>query len=61
MTKTNVQILQDAKVLPTPHKLSQADVDFINNNLNQTEVIAVASVKGQLGDDFIKRNTSFIL
>jgi len=60
MTKTNVQILQDAGVLPTPHKLSQADQDFINN-LKQAEVQAVASVKGQLGDDFIKRNTSFIL
>jgi len=61
MPKTNVQILQDARVLPTPHALSQADVDFINNNLNHTEVIAVANVKKQLSDDFIKRNTSLIL
>ena len=58
---TNVEKLQAAQILPTPHKLSQADVDFINHNLVGAEVDALVNVKNTLGHDFIKRNTSLIL
>jgi hypothetical protein len=60
MPKTNVEILQDAKVLPTPHKLSPQDVAIVNG-LDSNEVKAVANIKNTLGDDFITRNTSLIL
>jgi hypothetical protein len=57
---TNVEKLQGAKILPTPHKLSPADEAAVNN-LNDDEVKALVHVKHTLGDDFIKRNTSLIL
>jgi len=57
---TNVEKLQGAKILPTPHKLSKADEDTVNN-LKDAEVAALVNVKNTLGDDFIKRNTSLIL
>jgi hypothetical protein len=57
---TNVEKLQAAEILPTPHKLSPGDVTLINQ-LPQPEVDAVVAVKTALGKDFIKRNTSLIL
>jgi hypothetical protein len=57
---TNVAKLQQAKILPTPSKLSKADEDIINK-LDSTEVDALVAVKAALGDDFIQRNTSLIL
>jgi hypothetical protein len=57
---TNVEKLQDAKVLPVPHKLSKADEDKVNG-LKPEEVDALIHVKAKLGDDFIQRNTSLIL
>jgi hypothetical protein len=57
---TNVEKLQDAKVLPVPHELSKADEDKVNG-LKPEEVDALIQLKSQLGDDFIQRNTSLIL
>ena len=57
---TNVQLLQQAGILPTPHKLSTADEAAVNN-LSQDEVKAVVRVKQNLGDAFVQRNTSLIL
>jgi hypothetical protein len=57
---TNVEKLQAAKILPTPHKLSPADEATVNT-LNDAEVQALINVKNDLGPGFIKRNTSLIL
>jgi len=56
----NVEKLQQAGILPTPHKLSDGDVITVNN-LDPAEVDALVNVKNDLGDAFIKRNTSLIL
>ena len=58
--KTNVEKLQDAKILPTPHGLSDPDKEKIND-LSPQEVDALVKVRSGLGDDFVKRNTSLIL
>ncbi len=58
--KTNVEKLQDAKVLPTPHRLSDPDTETINS-LSPEEVDALVKVRSKLGDDFVQRNTSLIL
>ena len=57
---TNVEKLQAAEILPTPHKLSTQDEHTVNG-LNQAEVDALINVKNTLGHAFIKRNTSLIL
>ena len=57
---TNVEKLQGANILPTPHKLSPSDEALVNG-LDTNEVDALVNVKNQLGDAFIKRNTSLIL
>jgi len=57
---TNVEMLEQAKILPTPNRLSQSDVDMINA-LSCDEVQALCNIKAQLGDDFIERNTCLIL
>ena len=57
---TNVKKLQDAKILPTPHKLSPSDEALVNG-LDTNEVDALVKVKQDLGDAFVKRNTSLIL
>ena len=57
---TNVEMLEQARVLPTPNKLSQSDVDKVNA-LSCDEVQALCNIKAQLGDDFIERNTCLIL
>ncbi|MGH9748222.1 MAG: hypothetical protein ACRD59_19160 [Candidatus Acidiferrales bacterium] len=57
---TNVQKLQAANILSTPSRLSSSDEDLING-LDPEEVDALVAIKGDLGDDFIQRNTSLIL
>jgi hypothetical protein len=57
---TNVEKLQAANILPSPSRLSSSDEDLIND-LDSEEVDAMVSIKSQLGDDFIQRNTSLIL
>lgn len=58
--QSNVEKLQAAKILPTPHGLSDADEDKINK-LSPPEVDTLIKVRGQLGNDFAQRNTSLIL
>jgi len=57
---TNVEKLQAAEILPTPHKLTPPDEAAVNA-LSQAEVDALINVKATLGHAFIKRNTSLIL
>ena len=57
---TNVEKLQAANILPTPHKLSPSDEALVNG-LDTNEVETLVKVKQDLGDAFIKRNTSLIL
>jgi hypothetical protein len=57
---TNVQKLQQAGILATPHGLSDADVATINQ-LSRHEVDVWVKIKEQLGQDFVIRNAAKIM
>ena len=50
----NVEKLQQAGVIATPHAIEPQDVTAINS-LSESEVDALISVKNKLGDDFFKK------
>ena len=52
---SNVERLQDAKLIPTPNPLDAADTTKIDA-LSYDELSALISVKQQLGDDFVTKN-----
>jgi hypothetical protein len=58
--QSNVDRLKAANVLPANHTLSEADVDKVNK-LSPPEVDTLIKVHAQLGNDFVKRNSSMIL
>ena len=54
MAASQVEKLQQAGVIATPHQISPEDVNAING-LNDSEVDTLISVKNKLGDDFFKK------
>jgi predicted nucleotidyltransferase len=50
----NVAVLQEAGVVAKKHQMTKSDVDLLNS-LNKSEVDALISIKGKLGDAFLKK------
>ena len=51
---TNVDRLQQAGLIQTPHPLTEDEIDSLNK-LSSAEVDALISVRMKLGDDFFQR------
>jgi hypothetical protein len=52
---TNVEKLQEAKLIPLVHRLSEEEVEKLNR-LSQNEIECLITLKRDLGDAFIKRH-----
>jgi hypothetical protein len=51
---TNVDRLQQAGLIQTPHPLTEEEITSLNN-LSSAEVDALISVRMKLGDEFFQR------
>ena len=51
---TNIEVMQEAGLVAKKHKISEEDQKRLNS-LSASEVKALISIRGKLGDTFLKK------